>query len=398
MTKTKKTTKSRARTRPTRRATPRVRTAKPKPAPRIDVLSTLKAKPGDTVVIQGQFMDPATAVAKFSPDQAAQRTAITANGTKLTVQVPPNAQTGPMYVETANGKSATFQFTVENAPVTPSRPVLYSADRYKGKPGESLTIVGANLTPDVFVTFNGVFAPRVVLTGDRLSVTIPNNATTGDMKLVNAQGESNGLNFEVETTQPAPVKPTIASYPPTGKIGAEYAFVARDFGTHPMVKMPNGVLVPTVVSGNDVKFTVPPHTPTGNTTLVLVSDANVASDSFNVTLESATARKINWALIIPLVAGNVLALFVLALPVDYWIRALLVTILMGIDVVFGLNRWWIAKNNPWSAFYLASDLVDIIAIVLAYGTLNEQAGIVSYILAIITAGALEGFGLYQIEK
>ncbi|ADB36389.1 IPT/TIG domain-containing protein [Spirosoma linguale] len=153
----------------------------------------LKARPGERVVIRGDFLLNASILFTGSTTPAAD------GGKKEDkerwVLVPTNAQTGPLRVTNeTNDVITTAPFTVlrliSNIDFTPQ----------SGKVGDQIVLTGQNMATVQEVRFsNGTSTPAAfVLEGANLRVTIPAGATTGQICLTNEAGTScSSSNFTI---------------------------------------------------------------------------------------------------------------------------------------------------------------------------------------------------------
>lgn len=149
-----------------------------------DVLP-LKGRPGDRVVIRGDFLLNAQILFTGTTTAAA-------DGGKNTdierwVTVPANAQTGPLQVTNAtNDATITAPFTVlrliSSLDFTPK----------SGKVGDEITLTGQNMATVQEIRFsNGnSTAAKFTIDGNTVRVTVPTGAITGQICLTNEAGTS----------------------------------------------------------------------------------------------------------------------------------------------------------------------------------------------------------------
>ena len=141
------------------------------PAPVISSFSPTNGAAGTSVVITGQNLTNASAVA-FNGVAATQFTVNSA--TQITATVPAGATTGLISVTTPGGTAASATvFTVAAAPV------ISSFSPTNGAAGTSVVITGQNLTNASSVAFNGVAASFTVNSATQITATVPAGATTG---------------------------------------------------------------------------------------------------------------------------------------------------------------------------------------------------------------------------
>lgn len=126
-----------------------------------------------------------------------------ANNTKLIATVPNGATNGPVTVQT-HGQTATGPtFTVTET--TPPQVEINSISPKTGPVGTKVTITGQNFsstTTENMVTFNGTKATVISASPTEIMTSVPNNATTGAVKL-HANGQTaTGPSFNVTENNP----------------------------------------------------------------------------------------------------------------------------------------------------------------------------------------------------
>ena len=143
----------------------------------------VKARPGDRVVLRGNFLLNAQIFFTGSTTAAADGGKNT--DTERWVLVPSDAQTGPLRViNTTNTATFTDLFTalrlVTNVDFTPK----------SGKAGDELVFTGQNLLTTQEIRFsNGTStAAKFFLNGTAFTVTVPAGATTGQICITNEAG------------------------------------------------------------------------------------------------------------------------------------------------------------------------------------------------------------------
>ena len=143
----------------------------------------LKARPGERVVLRGDFL--LNAQIFFTGSAAAAVDGGKNEDTERWVLVPADAQTGPLRIVNAtNDPTLTASFTVlrliTNLDFTPK----------SGKVGDELVLTGQNLATVQDIRFgNGTSAAaKFILDGSNVRVTVPAGATTGQICLTNEAG------------------------------------------------------------------------------------------------------------------------------------------------------------------------------------------------------------------
>ena len=153
----------------------------------------IKARPGDRVVLRGDFL--LNAQIFFTGSATAAAEGGKNEDTERWVLVPADAQTGPLRVVNATNEAVTTaSFTVlrliSNVAFTPT----------SGKAGDAVVLTGQNLSSVQEIRFgNGASAPaRFVVEGASVRVTVPAGATTGQICLLNEAGTTcTSSNFTV---------------------------------------------------------------------------------------------------------------------------------------------------------------------------------------------------------
>ncbi|MDX1998161.1 MAG: IPT/TIG domain-containing protein, partial [Thermoanaerobaculia bacterium] len=148
--------------------------------PEIGGFDPLSGPPGRRVEIVGTNLGTATGVsfngtpANFEPPQA----------NRIFATVPAGATTGQIRVTTPTGTATSFaSFAVTNggAVITGFQPPA-------GRPGDSVTLAGVNLTGAFAVTINRIPGDVGIVTANFVQVFVPSGATTGRIELSTPAG------------------------------------------------------------------------------------------------------------------------------------------------------------------------------------------------------------------
>jgi len=186
-----------------------VRGAAPPGIPHIDSLSPITANPGQKITIYGYNYG---AVQSSSYIQfGGSKNAVyyqSWSDKKIVVEVPQGAITGKIYVIVAGQFSNGANFTVNSGQ---SSPEITNLDVSISQPGQTIGINGKNFGLSQgtnYVTFNGAKAVTYKSWTDaKITVVVPDDATTGNV-YVNVNGKnSNGVNFTVQ--QPSVIVPMV---------------------------------------------------------------------------------------------------------------------------------------------------------------------------------------------
>jgi len=205
-------------------------------------------------------------IVKFNGAAAAVKSA---TATQLVVTVPANATTGTVSVQVGDKSVTGLIFTV----VSPAAPTLSSVSPTSGKVGSTVTLSGTGFSTapsQNMVKFNGVVAAVTSATATSLTVTVPANATNGNVTVTVNGKTSAGIPFNVT----APL--TVTAYNPTsGNAGTSVVITGSGFDSNPSansVKF-NGVSAQvTEATATTLKVTVPNGATTGNITVSIGAD------------------------------------------------------------------------------------------------------------------------------
>ncbi|MCG2795310.1 MAG: DUF5719 family protein, partial [Actinomycetia bacterium] len=195
-------------------------------------------------------------------------TAVTWVDNAVTVHVPTNATTGNVKVTTTAGDSNQLPFAV--------KPFLGTLSKNSGRVGDTVTITGTGFEPTKgtgTVTFNGVNATVSAWNSQSIKVTVPKDATTGNVKVTTAGGSTTGTNFRV--------LPTITSVDPTTGVPGDTVVTIKgytygaDQGTSEVQFSGVGAGKAQSWSRTEIKVKVPANASSGE---VVVSTADGVSN------------------------------------------------------------------------------------------------------------------------
>jgi hypothetical protein len=225
---------------------------------------------GTTVVITGIKFNGATAV-KFGTIPSPNFTVD--SSTQITAVAPANGITAPICIETPGPftgcSAANFVFPPRISFFAPAN----------GAPGTVVTVTGVNLHNPTSVTFNGAAASVFSANGagTEITVTVPNDATTGKIVVATAAGEStSATNFGVP--------PAITGFSPakTG-VGNQVTITGLRFLGATGVSF-NGTQATnfTVVNATTINATVPVNAMSGFITVTTPGGSATSADAFEV--------------------------------------------------------------------------------------------------------------------
>lgn len=183
--------------------------------PVITSLSPQTAQPGEQISLLGERFNgrsPGRNTVKFirSASSGGGQTAahvVSASRTAVTVEVPPDAASGPITLQTEGGTATSpVNFTLAVVPA----PVITDFNPKHGSVGTSVIIAGANLRTDnaePSVTFQGAGGTRlpalITFSGAaETHVVVPNGAVTGNIDLTTTGGRATSPSpFAVDSLQ-----------------------------------------------------------------------------------------------------------------------------------------------------------------------------------------------------
>lgn len=237
---------------------------------RVNSFNPPSGKRGDTVVISGLNLSGATAV-RFNGVPA--DTFQVVSDTQVSAVVPPLATSGQISVVTGAGEAtsaATFNVL----------PVLDGFNPTTVSRGAPVNLLGAGLTNLAWVRIGGVDATFTVINSTNARAIVPLNAFSGPVRVRAVSGveaEAPG-NLFVEGAQPS-----ITSFAPdTGGPGTQVTITGQGLATAAQVQF-NGVNATfTVVSGTEVRATVPAGATTGPIAVTTLDGIAVSSGNFVV--------------------------------------------------------------------------------------------------------------------
>ncbi|MEW6303449.1 MAG: IPT/TIG domain-containing protein [Verrucomicrobiota bacterium] len=231
--------------------------------PRIGGFFPTNGFAGSSITITGANFTAASAVriggteASFTLDSDAQITAL----------VPTLAKSGALTVTTPAGIVATStNFHV--------LPLIVDFTPASGPVDASVSIRGTGFFDVSAVQFNGVNASFQVVSLTNLTATVPNGATTGFLKVITGEGQS-------QSPQTFGVLPAIISFAPgSGGAGAAVVISGTTLGSVTAVLF-NGVTAGfTVDSGSQLTATVPANATTGPITVTSPDGSDVSDQHF----------------------------------------------------------------------------------------------------------------------
>jgi len=239
--------------------------------PAIGSLSPTSGLVGTSVTITGTTFGTSQGTSTVSFSGAAA-TATSWSNTQIVVMVPSGATTGNVVVTVGGLVSSGVSFTV-----IPEISSLSPTSGTAGPVGASVTITGTGFgssQSNSTVTFNGATATPSLWSNTQIVVTVPSNATTGNVVVTVGGVASNGMLFAVI--------PTISNVSPTsGAVGTAVIVSGYGFGSGQgtsTVTFNGASATPTSWSDNQIAVTVLSGTTSGN---VVVTVGGLASNGVN---------------------------------------------------------------------------------------------------------------------
>lgn len=234
-----------------------------KVAPRLSSFSPTTGSPGASVILTGANFTGATSVkfhglaANFTVDSA----------TQITATVPTNATTGTISISTRAGTAT----SATNFVVTPR---ITSFSPTSGASGASVTVTGANFTGATAVLLNGLTATFRVISATQIKLTVPAEATTGQITIITPAGS-------VTDSRDFVVAPRIVNITPeSGSSGNTVTITGANFTSATSVKFHGTRATFTIVSDTEINATVPNSFTSGRITVATPAGAATSSSSF----------------------------------------------------------------------------------------------------------------------
>jgi len=207
--------------------------------------------------------------------------------TQASVTVPADATTGAItLINPAYSASSSTSFTVQ---ASYAQQVINNFTPAKGSPGTAITVFGSGFTGSTSAWVGGGHdASLTVVSDTRATITVPADATTGPIAILNPDhSATSSTNFTIQTSYP---QQTISSFTPaSGVIGTAITVTGTGFtgSTAAWVGSGHDALL-SVVSDTQATVTVPADATTGVITLVNPSHTASSSASFTVTSGTPT--------------------------------------------------------------------------------------------------------------
>ncbi|HVI44036.1 MAG TPA: IPT/TIG domain-containing protein [Chitinophaga sp.] len=262
----------------------------------ITKIKPLTGAAGTTVTITGEGFrtNPAENIIAFNGKEA---TVVSASATSLVVTAPSGVQTGPLSVTINNQKATGPVFTI----VPP--PSLVTVAPLSGPLGSLVTLNGNYFSGEKdenMVTINGVPVPVVTASVKQLTLNLPQNATSGTVKVVVNGQEVSGPAFKVQQLGLSKLTPD------NGLAGTIVNVKGTGF---------DPVAANNIVTINGLAITVSSAT---DTTMTVTIPNGIASGTLNINAGglSATGPEFRRAGVMTLYSGSLIDNFAQAAAID----------------------------------------------------------------------------------
>ena len=244
-----------------------------------------RGEPGSTVTIIGRNFSttPSDNIVRFGLSAAGAADVTNATTTSLTVTVPDQSTTGPVFVvKGLLGFASEIEFGV-----IPKVTDLESL-------GSRVSITGSGFTreaADITVSFGGVASRKATFSNfTSCSVTVPNNAVTARISVT--VGRSTGTSrrrFTIAGTTAAPDPPVVDSFNPVmGEAGETITITGQNFSDTPTDNSitfsgeRSEVVMATTATTTSLTVTVPSNVATGPISVTVADQTGNSSTSFTV--------------------------------------------------------------------------------------------------------------------
>lgn len=271
--------------------------------PSITSLSPQAARPGEQISLLGERFDgraPARNVVKFTRSAAAgggqtPALVLSATRTAVTVEVPPDAASGPVTLQTEGGTATSpTDFTLATAPA----PSISDFDPKHGPVGTTVNVTGASLradNADPLVTFQGANGARLpaLVTFSGASEThaiVPNGAVTGNIELTTAGGLATSLTpFTVDASQD--FRLTVAPSSATAVRGGTATYVVSVNSDQQTFTQMARLSATGLPSGVTAKFEPAQITSGASSTLSVSTPSALSANSYQFTITAVAAAE-----------------------------------------------------------------------------------------------------------
>lgn len=201
--------------------------------------------------------------------------ALTGGGINITTQVPFDAVTGPIYLESAGNPDAVSanNFTITGV----NGPAINAVNPNSGLVGDPIIITGRNLRSVSGVRFtNNVPSSFNIISADSIRAVVPSGAVTGRITLVSSGNPNNQSPSAFTVIDPN--APSITSITPsTGLNGSTVTFTGTNFNLVTNVRFTaqfgNAQASFSIVSPTTMTVVVPANAITGNVSIIYTGSA-----------------------------------------------------------------------------------------------------------------------------
>lgn len=256
------------------------------PVPTIQGINPSKGYAGDTAVLSGTNYSSTIAdnVVKFNGVDAA---IISATATSLSVKVPQNGTTGAISLKAKNSETITGPTFTYLPPIT-----ITGISPTSDMVGATVTITGTNFSAvraENIVSFNGIICTVSAATPTKLTVIVPQKATSGTIKVTINNHIVTGPVF---TVTPTPINgdPAITSISPTkGYPKDTLTITGTNFSTtytDDVVKLNNIDAAVIGATPTQLKVKVPANATNGTITIKVINSNVINGPNYSVLKEA----------------------------------------------------------------------------------------------------------------
>ena len=249
--------------------------------PSITGLNPVSGTAGTSVTISGLNLSPAVSV-KFNGVEAGF---VFNSPSSIVTNVPAGASSGFVTITTPAG-TAQSQGTFVVTQAAPA-PLISGFSPTSGKPGDTITIFGANFTSSSVVRFNGVNALFTIVDNvGQIRAVVPQSATSGRISVTTAGGTAQSPGDFMVLGVGLP--PSITGFnPASARPGVQIAILGNNLAGTTGVQFSgvNGIWVNAafaVQSPNQVNAIVPTGAVDGPVRLLSPSGSTLSPQAFNV--------------------------------------------------------------------------------------------------------------------
>ncbi len=253
-------------------------------APTITSVSATSGKKGQAIDIVGTNLGDAlgsnvvlytAATSKLAAvSQSVTVLSVNADGTRMTVASPANAQKGSFKVTTSGG-TATAASTFSASATTTTKPSITLTASLIKEVGSTFTLNGTNIASSSAITIGGVNASFTILTANSVVVTVPAGVVSASaISVTNLGGTATSSKLVYQAAQ-------VATVTASGRVGSTVTITGANLKATSVVFGGNKSAKPVINNGTILTVVVPTGATTGAIKITTGAGA-VFTDSFTV--------------------------------------------------------------------------------------------------------------------